>query len=193
MAWIRTIKADENLNKRYRIEVWYDNDTEIFWNDIQYYLTENNIEIFSNLSRYSLAKNEQRYQGNAEELEQKGYDLRPIYAYIHGGVALSLGRGGQFSDQWDSGLAGVAAVKGKFTPEQEEALKHYIEDYNKLEDSTIYGFTIYDENDEVVDSCGGFINSVSDESTADDMLSNISDEYGITKNNILWALKHPRG
>src|SRR3954449_13234931 len=27
----------------------------------------------------------------------------PLYAYVHSGVALSLGRDGQFSDQWDSG------------------------------------------------------------------------------------------
>lgn len=192
MAWIRTIKADENLNKHYRIEVWYDDDTEIFWNDIQQYLVDNNIEIFSNLSRYSLAKNEQRYNGNPEELKKEGYDLRPIYAYIHGGVALSLGRGGQFSDQFDSGLAGFAAVKGKFTSEQEKALENYIKEYNNLQTTTFYGYSIYDENDEVADSCGGFAGN-SEEEIADEMFANIPNEYNITKNNILFALKHPRG
>lgn len=191
MTWVRTIKADENLNKKYRIEVWYDTDVDYLWDDIQSFL--DGIEIFSNLKNYKIALDEKRYEGNKEELEKEGYDLRPIYAYIHSGIALSLGRVGQFSDQFDSGLAGFAAVKGKFTPEQEKALEEYIDEYNELEGSTIYGFSIYDENDDIVDSCGGFICSESIEATAGDMEGYISDEYGITKNNILWALKHPRG
>lgn len=185
------IIADENIQKKYRIEVSYDYDDSYLWDDIQSLLTESGIEIYSNLRNYKLADNERRFEGK-EELIEQGYDIRPIYAYIHGGIALSLGRGGQFSDQFDSGLAGFAAVEGKFTPEQEKVLSNYIEDYNNLESDTYYQFAIYDEDDNFVDGVGGFAGS-SDEEIADEMFDHIDSSYGITKNNILWALKHPRG
>ncbi|WP_299548664.1 hypothetical protein [uncultured Helicobacter sp.] len=34
-----------------------------------------------------------------------------MYAYIHSGIALSLGNGGQFSDRFDSGFAGFLCVR----------------------------------------------------------------------------------
>ena len=33
-----------------------------------------------------------------------------VYAYIHGGIALSVSKSGQFSDLWDSGVGGVMAI-----------------------------------------------------------------------------------
>lgn len=190
MKFIRVLKASDN--KPYRIEVFYD-DADYLWDDIQYQLTDNNIEIFSNLSRYLLAENEQRYQGNAEELEQEGYDLIPIYAYIHSGISLSLGRGGQFSDQFDSGLAGYAAVQGKFTPEQEKALEYYIKDFNELSEGSVYGYEIHknDEDDTIIDNCGGFM-GYGDE-LANAIFENIPTEYGITIEEVKEAVESPRG
>ena len=192
MAWVRTIKADENLNKPYRIEVYYDNNADYLWDDIQFPLKENNIEIFSNLNRYSLAENEQKYNGDPEELKEEGYDLRPIYAYIHSGIALSLGRDGQFSDQFDSGLAGFAAVQGKFTPKQEKVLENYIERYNELSDGEVYRYEIYknDENDTFIDSCGGFI-GYSDK-LAEYIFDNLDPEYGITLEEVKKEVENPR-
>lgn len=192
MTWVRTIKADENLNKKYRIEVYYDNNADYLWEDIQFPLEENNIEIFSNLSRYSLAENEQKYNGDPEELKEEGYDLRPIYAYIHSGIVLSLGRDGQFSDQFDSGLAGFAAVQGKFTPEQEKALETYIKNYNSISNSEVYGYRIVtnDGNNTIVDDCGGFIDNGDD--LAKYIFENINPQYGITLEEIKEEMELPR-
>ena len=185
------IIADENIQKRYRIDVHYDDDVSYLWDDIQSLLDENNITIFSNLKSYKLADNEQSYNGDPDELREQGYHLRPIYAYIHSGISLSLSRSGQFSDQFDSGLAGVAAVEGKFTPEQEKALEAYVQEYNDLESSNYYRYAIYDENDEYVDGCGGFT-GYPEEEVAESMMETIDPSYGITKNNVIWALNHIR-
>lgn len=190
MKFIRTLKASEN--KKYRIEVYYDNNADYLWDDIQFPLKENNIEIFSNLNRYSLAENEQKYNGDPEELKEEGYDLRPIYAYIHSGIVLSLGRGGQFSDQWDSGLAGFAAVQGKFTPKQEKVLENYIEKYNELSNGEIYRYEIHknDEDDTFIDGCGGFI-GYSDK-LAEYIFDNLDPEYGITLEEVKEEVENPR-
>lgn len=190
MKFIRTLKAD-NLNKEYRIEVYFD-DADYLWDDIQYTLADNHIEIFSNLRDYKLASNEQRYNGDPDELKEQGYDLRPIYAYIHSGIALSLGRGGQFSDQFDSGLAGFAAVEGKFTPEQEKALEHYINDFNELSEGSIYGYEIHknDEDDTIIENCGGFMGYGNE--LVDSIFENIDPEYGITKEEVKEAVENPK-
>jgi len=193
MKFTKLIKAEENLNKKYRIEVRYDDDgSRSAFEDACDNLYYAGVKILSNLSRYTLSNHEESYKGNAKELKKEGWDLRPIYAYIHGGIVLSLGRGGQFSDQWDSGLAGFAAVKGKFTPEQEDALKYFIEDYNEIETTTYYGFQIMDENDDVVDSVWGFAFTGDEEQLAKEMKSGIPDKYGISLNNIIYAIKNVR-
>ena len=42
----------------------------------------------------------------------QGFWIFPVYAYIHSGVALSLGRSGYpFNDRWDVSFKGFALVK----------------------------------------------------------------------------------
>lgn len=96
------------------------------------------------------------------------YHVFPVYAYIHGGVALSLGRGGQFSDQWDSGQIGyVLCAKSSFKtkprkasfgviPSAEQSARTYIESWNQYLSGDVYGYVIEDEDGEHVDSCWGF-------------------------------------
>ena len=64
------IIADENIQKKYRIEVSYDDDVSYLWDDIQSLLSENGIEIYSNLRNYKLADNERRFEGKEELIEQ---------------------------------------------------------------------------------------------------------------------------
>jgi len=189
MKFVRVLKASEN--KKYRIEVFYD-DADYLWDDIQHNLSDNNIEIFSNLRNYKLADNEKRFEGK-EELIEQGYDIRPIYAYIHSGIVLSLGRGGQFSDQFDSGLAGYAAVQGKFTPEQEKELEYYIKDFNELSEGSVYRYEIHENNedDTVVEYMSGFM-GYGDE-LANAIFENIPTEFGITIEEVKEAVENPRG
>lgn len=96
-----------------------------------------------------------------------------IYAYEHGGITISTGRGGQFSDPWDSGLFGIIAMSkedavknwGKkiCTKEvREKALKCLegeVETLNQYYTGDVYGYVIEDEDECEVDSCWGYYGS----------------------------------
>lgn len=91
----------------------------------------------------------------------------PVYAYIHGGIALSLGRGGQFSCPFDSGQIGwILYRKDKMLSEfggkifskalKDRAKKNaeaIIETMNQWLSGDVYGYIIDDGEG---DSCWGF-------------------------------------
>lgn len=83
------------------------------------------------------------------------YLVVPVYAYIHGGIALSVGRGGQFSDPWDSGTAGFALLdindachwfmvdREDFDPAQAyKNLEGEIETYNQYLCGDVWGYIV---------------------------------------------------
>jgi hypothetical protein len=91
--------------------------------------------------------------------------IRPVYAYIHSGVALSLSRGGQFSDRWDSCQIGViyctkAKAKKEFKTKTYtktlEAFENEIKAWNQYFSGEVYGFTVEGKDGEHVDSCWGY-------------------------------------
>jgi len=61
------------------------------------------------------------------ELKNLGYTVFALRAYIHSGVALSLGTGYPFNDLWDSCNAGYVAVHQKVL---DEASKEWRETYH---------------------------------------------------------------
>jgi hypothetical protein len=95
----------------------------------------------------------------------KGYWIFPLRAYIHSGVALSLGSGGQFSDPWDSGQIGfVFASKAEWKYETRDtkrcasafkAAQALVETWNQYLSGDVYGFVIEQPNGDDVDSCWG--------------------------------------
>jgi hypothetical protein len=106
--------------------------------------------------------------------EQTGIMVLPIVAYIHSGVTIKAVVQGQcleypFNDVWDSGIVGVIyATKEKILREfagdrakARQCLVNEIEAYNSYLVGEVYGFEIVDENDEVLDSCWGFVGDVS--------------------------------
>lgn len=86
------------------------------------------------------------------------YHLYPLYAYIHGGVALSMSRTGQFADRWDGGQIGVVAVTKDTSdiPSPEEYAEAHIEEWNQYLSGDVWGYVIEDGNGVHVDSCWGF-------------------------------------
>lgn len=88
----------------------------------------------------------------------------PIYLYDHGGITISHG---SFSCQWDSGQVGWHYITesaarenwGKdFTYEQLTAcLQAELKEYDHYLYGYVWGFTITNEEGDVVDSCGGYI------------------------------------
>lgn len=95
-----------------------------------------------------------------------GYWVFPVYAYIHSGVALSLGRNSYpFTDRWDVSFKGFALVKRmKHQWSEDKAYnlaEGLIKTWNMYLSGEVYGFNVYelDEDGEEVDSidsCWGF-------------------------------------
>lgn len=95
---------------------------------------------------------------------------KPLYIYDHSGITIATT---PFSCRWDSGQYGIAYIT------KEEARKEYgikritksvvekleeiidgeVEDFDVYVRGDIYGFSIFDDDDEVTDSCGGFYTS----------------------------------
>lgn len=88
----------------------------------------------------------------------KGFHVFPVYAYIHSGVALSLGRSEYpFNDRWDVSYRGFILIKKEkgLSWKREKAHKiaeKLIKCWNQYLSGEVYGFRI----DELDDSCGGY-------------------------------------
>ena len=127
-------------------------------------------------------------EGNLPTLEQlnssrSDYEHFRIYAYDHSGMTVSAT---PFSCPWDSGLLGIVAVKKDEVRDPEKAFKTYVKTLDQCLQGDIYTFIIEDELGECVDSCGGFYGH--DESTLQEMLSYIPNEYGITLEDLKKAM-----
>lgn len=90
-----------------------------------------------------------RLQGGFRTYE--GYWIFPAYAYIHGGVALSLSKTGYpFTCPWDTGLRGFVLVKKstwwKYKGAREIALS-VIKEWNIFLRGDVYGYMIKPETE----------------------------------------------
>lgn len=88
------------------------------------------------------------------------YHILPLFAYIHSGVTLSLGRGGQFSDVWDSCQVGVVLVKKRQGFRNiRKAAQSLVDKWNMYLSGDVWGYVIEDADDtdgDDLDSCWGF-------------------------------------
>ena len=86
-----------------------------------------------------------------------GHKVYPLYAYVHSGVALSLGRGYPFNDVWDSGQIGWVLVRrdavGKGKADQ--AAESLVEVWNQYLSGDVWFYVIEDEDGNNLESCGG--------------------------------------
>lgn len=96
-------------------------------------------------------------------VRRKGWMCVPVYAYVHGGVAFSIG---SFGDPWDSGCCGYAYAKlsewGKHNTEERRTralncLKGELEEYQAYCNGDVYLLHIVDLTDEEDDDyIGGY-------------------------------------
>lgn len=160
----------------FRIEIHYDDCPEsprewdnlgtIIYSSRRYTLGDINCDIDQHL--YGLCTDihpdfpEEQFEDHGWRILEKHYHILPVYAYIHGGVALSTGR---FSCPWDSGQSGfIYCLKermkneiGDYSEERaEKLLEGEIETFSKYFKGEVYGFQVIDEDDDVVDSCWGY-------------------------------------
>ena len=131
---------------------------------------------YSNLDRYILHPDE-KHIDDFKELDKAGKTIVRINAYIHGGIALSLGDGYPFNDSWDGGCAGFAVFDGKATEDNKKDLIWYIDFYNEYQGGGVYCVDIVDEFGETLDNaCGLF---------RDDVVE-FAKENGIPEDKINW-------
>jgi len=86
----------------------------------------------------------------------------PVYAYIHSGVALSLGNSEYpFNCRWDTSMCGgIFISKTDSDFDTKEKRKKYaegmIEEWNNVLSGNVYGYKVM-KNDEEIDSCWGYV------------------------------------
>lgn len=97
----------------------------------------------------------------------KKYVWLPVYKYEHSGISFNTTG---YNCPWDSGLIGLIYVDRKRIHEEfsvkriSSALKERIlntlrsevDEFSAWANGEVYGFSIEDENGDVLDSCGGF-------------------------------------
>jgi len=92
----------------------------------------------------------------------KDYYFFPVYAYIHSGVALSLGNNAYpFTCPFDTSMCGGILIKKDDTDFDTEekrlkAAQATIQEWNDVLSGNVYGYQIM-RNDEEIDTCWGFI------------------------------------
>ena len=85
-----------------------------------------------------------------------GFKVYLLYAYIHSGVALSLGREYPFSCQWDSGQIGFVLVKFKGNRKHNKLAEGIVDEWNMYLSGDVWGVVVEDENGGELESCWGF-------------------------------------
>jgi hypothetical protein len=104
---------------------------------------------------------------NTGRLFYDGYFVFPLYAYIHSGVALSVGNHDFPDARWDVSMSGWVLVKrekGMYRRARAFKLAEAItEEWNQYLSGDVYGYKVSDmtgckddEEGEVVHSCWGF-------------------------------------
>ncbi len=153
--------ADTFIHKGLTIKIIADEDAQAPENDDGIFIVTTRNRYFELLQNGMDAG---QWMEDAKEHAKK-YWIFPLQAYIHSGVALSLHRGGQFSDPWDSGQIGfvfVAKSESKYrTRERKKCVsaftmaKNYMESWNQYLSGDVWGFDI-SQDGESLDSCWGF-------------------------------------
>ena len=83
------------------------------------------------------------------------FTVFPLFAYVHSGVSLSLGKQYPFDCPWDSGQIGFVLVKDDSVPDVEKAAQFKVEEWNQYLSGDVYGYVI-EQNGIHLDSCWGF-------------------------------------
>ena len=101
------------------------------------------------------------FQENPKKKLYNGYFVFVVYAYIHSGVSLSLGRNTYpFTCGWDTSSTGYLLVKrDKYNWTEEKAYKSaegLLVTWNDYLSGNVYGYVTEDPEENHIDSCWGF-------------------------------------
>lgn len=134
-------------------------------------------DLLGEIAPWSVAYTSRRYtlgteHMSADEIERIAADRRywsaPVYAYIHSGVTISMGK---FGCPWDSGQSGIVyAEKAEIAKSlghkrwnqhtaarAARAARTIVEEMDLILRGEIYRYEITDGNGTHLDSCGGYV------------------------------------
>ena len=80
----------------------------------------------------------------------------PLFAYVHSGVSLSLGRGYPFNCPWDSGQIGYVLVNPKGIKDPDKTAESIVKTWNQYLSGDVYRIEIEDADGNNLDSCCRF-------------------------------------
>ena len=120
---------------------------------------------------------------NTLEIYERDYFIFPVYLYSHSGISISLDNSKYpFNDKWDTSMNGYILVSKLLREDidYDSALSYaesLINNWNKYFYGDIYRYEIYDENNNIIDSCGGFYDIDECEDNVIDYINNIYEIY----------------
>lgn len=120
--------------------------------------------------------------------EVDGKKYYPVYMFDHSGYTLSKTPFTGFYAKWDSGMLGVAEVDNSDGC-ADGWFDDFFEELKASMEGQVFGFKVVDELGETVDSMWGFYGKPED--IAESMDAYVSNEYGITLEEIQYALENP--
>lgn len=153
-----------NFDNGVYAEIHHDYDTEQPWSE------DDGIKIVILHRRYSDPA-EGECGKDAEEVRQwckdnaREWFIMNLFMYEHSAVALRAGYANPFSCPWDSGQVGIIALKksewGKGKGERNAKRAKYAKDaaeyYGRWMNGETYGYILFNEDGEELDSCWGYI------------------------------------
>jgi hypothetical protein len=140
--------------QRYRVSFRRDDDPAP-WHP---YEDDEAVKIVSTMQRHAFG-NCKLGDDEAAELVAAGWRRYPIRGYLHGGLALSLDRGGAFSDPWDSGWAGYMLIDPEQITDPDAVASHAVERLNAWINGDLWIVRFYfdggDHDGEIAESVAG--------------------------------------
>ena len=150
--------------KRFKIEYWMDDysDDPRNWDDLSTMVCFTRNYDLGNKHSFSSPEDLSEFLTDNE----KNIVYLPIYIYDHGNITI---KSSPFSCQWDSGKIGyIYAYKDKLLEagfKDDDAMINYLESEIKTYDDYIqgncYGYSISNDDNEILDSCGGYLGAFS--------------------------------
>jgi hypothetical protein len=178
-TWFVKIMQDEDADSP---DSWGNDDLFVIYNHRQFTIKRDGFDC-QEVFEFWHENNKNKLISVDAEL-YNGYLPLPLYAYIHSGVALSLGKSGYpFSDPWDTSFKGfVMGRLADFNSHEHlfTAAQSLVKEWNTYLSGDVYGFQLYtipakkakklellgdidedllEEHGEEQDSCWGFYGS----------------------------------
>lgn len=137
----------------YEIETYKQDGLEIgiFYDDLGHHMYDDlwyDVNFISNHREY-------RSEGQFKELSDipDGYEIVNVFAYIHGGIALSTSK---HSCQWDSGFFGFLVFKKGEFGDDNIGVEGFVKEWTAILNNHIYAYIITDDTLETLSASGCF-------------------------------------